>query len=714
MAFPKSPRPIGSLVALIAVAAIGLLLAIRLGVSVWNAETGLESLQAHWRGQTIDWFAPETPLHEQLPIDQAKSWLKEVDRIVAKHQDDPEILMGAAIVLAQPCGDFVGRQFPPRESQTIEGISIRFKRDEGGIEKARSQFEAAVSKRRAELASQACKLAPTNANLVRLRAILASQAAERKKGVRGDAELDATLAECRSADPGNALYDYLAAFHAWENSTRYVSSSEGGFYEPTDRALYARCFEWIEEGKKQPQLSEGIHEATLMAKFLDLTQAPSATKYRVLGDWRLESHRFQVDRFLFRAQYQLVREAELAGKFREAMEKTVQWDHFGLQSERGEIEANLIRPQSIFRLMASTNRRWLARKHADAFTAAEQAGLRDEERQSRIAIATMSVAAADWSTPGQVKLLNDLMTQRPGDAAVSLVVGIACQYCVVLALAAVTLQLLIQFTPNTPPNVHGWAPWVAFPLAIGLSIVFFGLCPAGVIPSAWQKWIATLAILGLGPLFALHLAWKSRRAGRLRFSLLDVFALMTLVCLTLGAFSLFANPESSWRLPLQLDIPSRSAIPGLSEAWAAKLKTFPLWWQVTLHWLAYYAQFLTLAIWALLLGGFCLWQTRTTRASKPGFFLGLHRFAVGYLHTLARSSLILLGTSLLLYLALAPSVIQMVEDDYQWRMSFARRPQWHLDGAKSALETLKADSVRMAEIIARIDKQMAQDDARGN
>jgi hypothetical protein len=647
-----------------------------------------------------------------MPIDQAKFWLAEADRIAAKHPRDPELLMGAAIVLFQPCQDFASKQFPPREHE-VGDEPYSHDRYFAKLQGARTEFESAVRASRAELASRACKLAPTNVNLQRLSAILASQAANQTKNPRDDAELNATLADGAVTDPDNALYDYLAAFHARERSTRYVSGS-GGFFEPTDQALYARCFELIEKGKQKPFLSEGADEMVLLAKFLERSRTTQTTRSRILGDSRLEHFRLGFDRFLFQSQYQLVREAELAGHAREAMARTQEWEHFAKQSERGDVGSKITRPQMIFRQIASSNRRWFAREHADVFPAEERLRLREEERRELITAAVYGEAAQQWSEPGRAKLLDDLMTQRSLAAAASLALGIACQYCLLLALVAVASWALAYIVISRQPVVSDRAAWFAFPLAAALSLILFGLCPAGVIPDSWQKWITTMTLFALAPLGLGHIAWKSYRAKRLRFSLVDVFALMTLICVTFGVFSLFGNPESTWRMPLQLYVPSRSTIPGLSAAWAAQLKKFPIWWQVTLHALAYYAQHLTLAIWAFLLAAFCFRRSRMESTSHSDVLSWLRRFARGYIHLLAKSSKNLLVASSLLYLALSPSIIQLVEDDYQWRMSYVRRPQWHLDGALATVEAIKADPVRMAEITARVEKFMARDDARPN
>jgi hypothetical protein len=168
-------------------------------------------------------------------------------------------------------------------------------------------------------------------------------------------------------------------------------------------------------------------------------------------------------------------------------------------------------------------------------------------------------------------------------------------------------------------------------------------------------------------------------------------------------------PETFSQLPLKLHVPAHSATQAFDKAWQYTPHQLASSWVGTIHWLAYGGPYLTVAIWAVLLA---ISAFRRARLENGDLIALLRRFLCGFSHAIARSGFVLYLASLLVYLALAPSALQIVEGDYQWRVSFARNPQMHIEQAKAAVEAIRADQVRMAELTSRIEKMMVRDDAQ--
>lgn len=77
--------------------------AVRLAVIARPMETGWETIATTFRGAALGWTGwKHTPISNQEPPEQAEYWLREVDRILARHPESAELCMGTAWVLDSP------------------------------------------------------------------------------------------------------------------------------------------------------------------------------------------------------------------------------------------------------------------------------------------------------------------------------------------------------------------------------------------------------------------------------------------------------------------------------------------------------------------------------------------------------------------------------------------------------------------------------------
>ena len=76
---------------------------VRLAWVTSRTETGWETISQQWRDATVGLVAGEhQPISSREPVEQAAFWLRETQRIVAAEPENPELAMGAALLLASP------------------------------------------------------------------------------------------------------------------------------------------------------------------------------------------------------------------------------------------------------------------------------------------------------------------------------------------------------------------------------------------------------------------------------------------------------------------------------------------------------------------------------------------------------------------------------------------------------------------------------------
>ncbi|MCU0880527.1 MAG: hypothetical protein MUF06_22375, partial [Pirellulaceae bacterium] len=93
------------------------------------------------------------------------------------------------------------------------------------------------------------------------------------------------------------------------------------------------------------------------------------------------------------------------------------------------------------------------------------------------------------------------------------------------------------------------------------------------------------------------------------------------------------------------------------------------------------------------------------QTGTPG--AGSYREGLGaWTRQIGRASLVLSALCLATYLALAPSIVLQVEQNFQEKMAFARNPDEHWRRADLALQAVQNNARRVAELRDQVQSEM--------
>ncbi len=240
---PASRLKLGSRI-VVAIAFAGAL--IRYLIVIGVCETGWETVTSHVHHGTFGWFANGVPLEERLPSQQARFWLPTLERITKANPDSAELHMAAAMILAQFSDRCYQRNFVSKNKETG-----RNEYDHEAFDRAKFEYRERCRPRCMDYANKAAELEPDAGHWWQIRAILAVRSSwfDQAPAVKN---WQSILAESEAHDPGNALYDYLAANQLWQQSTNYEYRDDEPVLEITDGELYRQNLESLKRGMKKP------------------------------------------------------------------------------------------------------------------------------------------------------------------------------------------------------------------------------------------------------------------------------------------------------------------------------------------------------------------------------------------------------------------------------------------------------------------------------
>jgi hypothetical protein len=315
------------------------------------------------------------------------------------------------------------------------------------------------------------------------------------------------------------------------------------------------------------------------------------------------------------------------------------------------------------------------------------------------------IMAADSSKPSAVS-----MTPKTTAATLqTLVVGMTPQLAIVFSLVAISAFALSRLVKERDaPKVGFLGQSVAMVGACAASVVVVGLAPAEVISRSIQSWVLTVSIIAVPVVLASYVAWPWLSRRKFRFSLRAMLLAITVLCVLLGVVSITRpNLESFTRLPFDLSVPALGSQQLDVRSLEAVIRPLGTWMWVAFQWASYFGQYLMVAIWGLLVAVLLRRKLNRTSAIAGGTPQSIRRFLAGWCRSLSGPAITLSGLTLIAYLALAPGSIELVEEEYQRNMDFARNPGAHWSRVDAAVQSVRSDQVKLKVLRAAVHAEMS-------
>ncbi|HWL10485.1 MAG TPA: hypothetical protein VNQ76_18920 [Planctomicrobium sp.] len=255
------------------------LLSARLSWKLCVSETGWSPFLDQWTSVVPGFVGiQQQRLGDRDPVEQARFWLREVERC-GKANDDPEMAMGAAWMLDSPQTGFIRRHFRLKDDLNIPGLPMGWRRelDTETIATLAEEFESICRDKCLAKIERAIQLDSSNRELRRAHAfmlfqnrILSLDFKPRQDGCR------MTLYECSQVDPDNALYDYLAALCLWTSSADYSYEENGYVLNIHNKNRYEEGNAHLAAGLEKADLKFETNGYAATLKFLNETKIPRA------------------------------------------------------------------------------------------------------------------------------------------------------------------------------------------------------------------------------------------------------------------------------------------------------------------------------------------------------------------------------------------------------------------------------------------------------
>jgi hypothetical protein len=670
-----------------------------------RTETGVQSIGGHWRDATWGWVAgTRVPIANQDPADQAEFWLREAEFVLAAHPDDAELAIGAALVLDTPGPNYAVRYI--HEVASVPGRGPFPMYDEAGLKRAEDEFENRCRERCLALAAQGTQCEPDNVAWWRVRALLLQRDSLHSYDRQPrDSNWQEVLEEAARHDPDNALYDYLAANLYWDESSTWEFIGIEPHLVITDQEKFEQGTRSFERGQAKRHLATGDAGFTAAARFVGQGAIPLVEQYDIVNSRNIYVRRTSLLRGLWKRQDGRADNATAAGDIDLAARLRRENNHLADQYAKADSGHAFDSMAIHFQQDAAAKFLSLVENHPNSFSREEGRKAFAREQDSRLNRYFCEEAGREmarmWPKPSAQTLAHE-----PWMAVQAVVVSFSPAIAIVLLVVgcgglAISRMLASRGENDIGPLTHA----VLLVGALGTSIVVFGMAPAQVIPQAFQEWTLSALVVVVPIALTAWLFWIWRGRKKIQFSLQSLFAATGILAVLLGlVVNASLHTAAFSQLPFRLSIPARG-IDGLSAASAQNLlggQANSIW--VLLQWSAYYGQYLTLGFWGALVAVWLRFRPRRTGTRGAGSFregLGMWTRQIG------RASLVLSALALAAYLALAPSIVLQVEQQFQEKMAFARNPDEHWRRADLALHAVQNNARRVAELRAQVQSEMA-------
>ena len=693
-------------------------LAARVAWIASHTETGWQTIASDWHEATVGQFVGHRfPFAESA---QAGFWLAEVDRILSQEQKTPDLMLGAVRMLGIYIGDF----HMPLSADLADVPDLDV--SDGRNYRAYDIDDGQCRAKKFQLATDATAKFPASASAWQTLAEIATEYTVSAEGTPEALDWQKVLDGCRAHDPDNSLYDFLAAHRLLIEANQIAAADEQAGYQgnspPADvlqnhrRAeieLENAAIQRIEHGLGMPKFEVACDKSSIY-KLIDSTNLPRVEKAHIAA-WSDAGHlHFSIVNIVLALNEFIARMGS-----REPKTDTAPVRRLALKFCDLDAALPIADPIERWRydsVRAEQWRQWanfLSSGDLNAPPVAEAAQAQKTAIDLEIRRRVWNSAVTTWSRRPGPQFNNTWIGYIAWKAA-----AITVQL-VLIAFIAVALWRIVRLAISKISEVGNvrlglLRQFVAWILALVVSITIFALAPAEIISHAAQGWIGTLvfllAIVGLPIAVAIHLK------GRI--------SIWTLLAFTIGYtlifFQLYLWDTTDINRPLR-QIPPAVWIPAhgadgmsfddllnsrLYRVNQQLLTPLPLRWPA-LQWVLYHGAEWTIA--GALVGIGIWWWIRANRERKRvaksagASQVKCASLLPGLSRSVARAALGAAAVALAVYLALAPERIEHFEAIYQFESQQVENANADWAGLQKRFDELMADKQSVAALRAQVE-----------
>lgn len=519
------------------------------------------------------------------------------------------------------------------------------------------------------------------------------------------------LDECSQLDPDNAIHDYLAAAHLWDNSAEIDWKYDPERLDIDDPDRFSQGIACFERGLKKRcftvEQDMGISPviAMLANSRLPCTEDHKIVKSRTIF-LRKQLLLRDVSRWQLARAHARVRSDDPAGALALLRQAVQLRDQCGASNELGAFD--LIRGA----VWVATHEvlHDLAEQHPNLLSDTEREQIKSRRLASRAdfkvledAIQTVAAQQAGPTPFSHIVVLTAWGVTAPAVVLLLVVSG----------LARFAAHWMGRQNRQEHPRLGTWRHTFAWVMGFALTFVVLGLAPAEVISHGAQAWIAgtasALAAIGL----VAGLIWLARRR-RLQFRLRTLF-LVTLVAAMLCSALVILEIDFSRlsEVPERLHVPARGYEFMDAETWKQLITTqlgIGTW--VLMQWSVYSGIYVSLAVSLLLV---VVWQR--LRLAKAGSREAEGRLAWkarwgATMQSAANSAAAMAVCLLLVHLALTPIALRSIDASHQEQMAYIRAPDAYWESVRREVDRIKTGSDYMEGIRSAVEQEMAREAER--
>jgi hypothetical protein len=699
-------------------------LCVRLFWTASQTESGWTTLRQQWRDATAGIFiGDQIPIQRWKPVDQAEFWLQETKRITALEPDNAELAMGAAIVLESIDWGY--------EYSDVERLSDR---------ECRSQSLT--------MTSRATEIQQANACWWRLRALLQAPIFQFDLYlVSQECKTDwlNSIEQCIIHDPDNALYDYLTVWQLFYDST------EDGFVVITDPQKFTKAIQYWQKGLKKSQCILGSAASSAIRSFLSRSKAACFDQNDIAATReiisRFESVAYRLMEIQIRRAQDMERQGDIMGAVILLQETLYMLDQF---SKLDEIEIS----DSIRNIIQSlTELNLIAQVHSNLFTTEELDAIQSEidnailekyilDKAQRRVFSSQFAQPLHWSfaaiflftkiaLPTAMPLLFAALIFwmagkyiKEDREKTSEIIDIPRQSLVWLACYILTYVALgMSGAGMISESVQGWSI-IAFTFFIFMALMFWSMWRFVYI-RRFQFTTRSLLILTFIIAFCcgilrisefdlmilveikildwlvlllfvvmLWLLWRRVYLHNSPYTKRSLFALSLLIALCCGILELVIC-ELRYVESLHLSFDRPGFWHSINNIFQQEIQYTS--WLALAKWLFYSGPYISIA---LAISMLALWYnirfnriTSQTPDRSRARWKGMFTF-------LSRSLFFVAFFWIIVYLSIAPSLIQIIEADYQSDLAYILNPNGYKDSINAAIAEVKADKEWMDSVQA--------------